>query len=428
MTSDVQSLMKRMGDRLAPSMAKDHPNLPVIKEEGCYYYGADGKTYLDFTSGIAVTNTGHRHPKVVEAVKQGADLLTHGPSGVIMYESILNLADKLAEIMPGEIDCFFFGNSGTEAVEGALKLAKHVTKRPAVVSFTGGFHGRTYGSMGVSTSKSKYRKYQQPQLNAFQLPYADPALSAEENVNMLEKAAEKLFDHQVTPEETACMIVEPILGEGGYIVPPAEWLQKIREICSRHGILLIFDEVQTGFGRTGYWFASQAFHVEPDIIAAAKGIASGMPIGVTAASKELMQQWPLGSHATTFGGNPIACEAGIATIEVLEEENLLENAREMGSYAAEQLEQLKKSHPTLGTIRGTGLMIGIEIINPATNQADGGGLMEVLDLALEEGVLFYFCGNKTEVMRMIPPLVVTKEQIDEGLEKLDRALTRFEQS
>jgi 4-aminobutyrate aminotransferase len=428
MASDVQSLMKRMGDRLAPSMAKDHPNLPVIKEEGCYYYGADGKTYLDFTSGIAVTNTGHRHPKVVKAVKEGADLLTHGPSGVIMYESILNLADKLAEIMPGDIDCFFFGNSGTEAVEGALKLAKHVTKRPAVVSFTGGFHGRTYGSMGVSTSKSKYRKYQQPQLNAFQLPYADPSLSAEENVKALEKAAETLFDHQVTPEETACMIVEPILGEGGYIVPPAEWLQKIREICSRHGILLIFDEVQTGFGRTGHWFASQAFDVEPDIIAAAKGIASGMPIGVTAASKELMHQWPLGSHATTFGGNPIACEAGIATIEVLEEENLLENAQKMGKYAAEQLEQLKKSHPTLGTIRGTGLMIGIEIINPETNKADGGGLMEVLDLALEEGVLFYFCGNKTEVMRMIPPLVVTKEQIDEGLEKLDRALTRFEES
>ncbi|MCE7793194.1 aspartate aminotransferase family protein [Salipaludibacillus sp. CUR1] len=423
-----ESLKKRMSDRLAPSMAKDHPNLPVIKEEGCYYYGADGNTYLDFTSGIAVTNTGHRHPKIVEAIKNGADLLTHGPSGVIMYDSILTLADKLAEVMPGEIDCFFFGNSGTEAIEGALKLAKFVTERTAVVSFTGGFHGRTFGAMGVSTSKSKYRKHMQPNMNAFQLPYADPELTEEENIDNLDKHLDNLFAHQVTPEEVACMIVEPILGEGGYIVPPAAWLKRIREHCYKHDILLIFDEVQTGFGRTGHWFASQAFDVTPDILAAAKGIASGMPLGVTAASKELMQKWPLGAHATTFGGNPIACEAGIATIDVLMEENLIHNAQEMGDYAVSRLEKMKEDHPTLGTIRGIGLMIGIEIINPETGEADGGGLMEVLDLALEEGVLFYFCGNKTEVMRMIPPLIVTKEQIDEGLEKLDKALDRFENS
>jgi 4-aminobutyrate aminotransferase len=427
MTSNVDSLMKRMGERLAPSMAKDHPNLPVIKEEGCYYYGTDGRTYLDFSSGIAVTNTGHRHPKVVEAIKRGADSLTHGPSGVIMYESILSLADELAEIMPGDIDCFFFGNSGTEAVEGALKLAKYVTERTAVVSFNGGFHGRTFGAMGVSTSKSKYRKHMQPQMNAYTVPYADPSLSAEENEAKLEKDFENLFEHQITPEEVACMIVEPILGEGGYIVPPASWLQKIREVCTKHDILLIFDEVQTGFGRTGDWFAAQTFGVTPDIMAVAKGIASGMPLGATAASKELMQKWPLGTHATTFGGNPIACEAGLATIEVLKEEKLPENAAMMGKYAKEELEKMKHNHPTLGTIRGQGLMIGIEIINPKTGKADGGGLMEVLDLALAEGVLFYFCGNKTEVMRMIPPLIVTKEQIDEGLEKLDRALTIFEQ-
>ncbi|GEL09151.1 aspartate aminotransferase family protein [Salisediminibacterium halotolerans] len=426
MASDTRSWLTRMDERLAPSMAKDHPNLPVVQEEGCYYYGTDGQTYLDFTSGIAVTNTGHRHPKVVEAIKNGADRFTHGPSGVIMYDSILTLADKLAEIMPGKIDCFFFGNSGTEAVEGALKLAKYVTERPAVISFTGGFHGRTFGAMGVSTSKSKYRKHMQTQMNAYQLPYANPDLSAEENVKELNKELDTLFDHQITPEEVACMIVEPILGEGGYIVPPAAWLQALKDRCEKHEILLIFDEVQTGFGRTGEWFASQKFAVEPDILAAAKGIASGMPLGVTAASKELMQKWPLGAHATTFGGNPIACEAGIATIDVLQEEKLPENAEKVGRYAREELEKLKEKHPTLGTIRGTGLMIGIEIINPQTGAADGGGLMEVLDLALEEGVLFYFCGNKTEVMRMIPPLIVTEEQIDDGLEKLDRALTRFE--
>ncbi|PRO65646.1 aspartate aminotransferase family protein [Alkalicoccus urumqiensis] len=425
MTSNVESLMSRMSERLAPSMAKDHPNLPVIKEEGCYYYGADGRTYLDFTSGIAVTNTGHRHPRVVGAIKKGADLLTHGPSGVIMYESILSLADKLAEIMPGSIDCFFFGNSGTEAVEGALKLAKHVTGRPAAVSFIGGFHGRTYGAMGVSTSKSKYRYRQQPQMNAFQVPYADPALTEAENIAVLDKELDRVFSHQVMPEEVACMILEPILGEGGYIVPPAGWVKRIREHCDKHGILLIFDEVQTGFGRTGNWFAADGFGVEPDIIAAAKGIASGLPLGVTAASKELMQQWPLGAHATTFGGNPMACEAANATIDVLRDEDLLENAEKMGSYAREKLEAMQKQHDVIGAIRGKGLMIGIEIINPETGEADGGGLMEILDLALDEGVLFYFCGNKTEVMRMIPPLIVTKDQIDDGLAKLERAIERY---
>ena len=273
-------LVKNMPNRLAPSMAKDHPNLPVVKEEGCYYFGVDGKKYLDFTSGIAVTNVGHRHPKVVQAIKDAADGLMHGPSGVIMYESILRLADELAEIMPGDLDCFFFANSGTEAVEGALKLAKYVTKRPYVVSFTGGFHGRSLGALSVTTSKSKYRKFMQPSGLTYQVPYANvkecPAGTDPEAyvIEKLEKDFASLFSHQVTPEEVACVILEPVLGEGGYVVPPKGWLKKVREICDRHQILLIFDEVQTGFGRTGEWFAAQTFDVTPDIMAIAKGIAS----------------------------------------------------------------------------------------------------------------------------------------------------------
>ncbi|MDN3016343.1 aspartate aminotransferase family protein [Paenibacillus sp. BSR1-1] len=432
MGKNWEHLIKNMPNRLAPSMAKDHPNLPVVKEEGCYYYGVDGKKYLDFTSGIAVTNVGHRHPKIVQAIKDAADGLMHGPSGVIMYESILRLADELAEILPGDLDCFFFANSGAEAIEGSIKLAKYATKRPYVISFTGCFHGRSLGALSVTTSKSKYRKFMQPSGLTYQIPYAnvkecpqgkDPEAFV---IEKLEKDFASLFSHQVTPEEVACVILEPVLGEGGYIVPPKGWLKRVREICDRHNILLIFDEVQTGFGRTGEWFAAQTFDVTPDIMAIAKGIASGLPLSATVASSDLMKQWPLGSHGTTFGGNPIACSVGLATLEVMKEENLLENTRNMGKYAVEQLEQIKERHPVIGSIRAVGLMIGIEIVNPKTGDPDGKALLKILDLALEKGVLFYLCGNHSEVIRMIPPLIVTKEQIDEGLKILDEALSEYE--
>lgn len=425
-------LVQNMPNLLAPTMAKDHPNLPVVKEEGCYYYGLDGKKYLDFTSGIAVTNTGHRHPKVVQAIKDAADSLLHGPSGVIMYESLLRLAERLIEIMPRGLDCFFFANSGTEAIEGAIKLAKHVTRRPYVVSFTGCFHGRSLGALSVTTSKSKYRKFLQPNGLTYQIPYAQPKECPPGQdverycVEKLEKDVAALFKHQVTPEEVACFILEPVLGEGGYVVPPQAWLRKIREICDEHGILLIFDEVQTGFGRTGDWFAAQTFGVTPDIMAIAKGIASGLPLSATVASKELMKQWPLGSHGTTFGGNPVACAAALATLDVFREERLLDNCREVGSYARARLDALKEKHPVIGDIRSVGLMIGIEIIDPRTGEPNGDGLMNILNRCLEKGVLFYLCGNSGEVIRMIPPLTVTKEQIDDGLQMLDEALTEYE--
>ncbi|MBM7095009.1 aspartate aminotransferase family protein [Bacillus sp. H-16] len=430
MTYTWKDKYDNMGDRLAPSMAKDHPNLPVVKEEDCYYYGADGKTYLDFTSGIATTNVGHRHPKVVEAIRKGADSLAHGPSGVIMYESILTLADRLAEVLPGDLDCFFFANSGTEAIEGALKLARHVTAKPYVISFTGCFHGRSQGAMSVSTSKAKYRKFQ-PHTSTFQVPFADrsavPEGVDEEQYLMdkLEADFEALFNHQVMPEEVAAVILEPVLGEGGYVIPPASWLQKVRELCDHYGFLLIFDEVQTGFGRTGEMFAAQTFGVTPDIMAIAKGIANGIPLSATVASKELMAKWPMGSHGTTFGGNPIACEAALAVQDVIAEENLLENAKNLGAYAKSELENLKKKHSVIGEIRAVGLMIGIEIVDPDTGEGDGEALFNILDKALENGVLFYFCGNESEVIRMIPPLTVTKEQVNDGLKMLDDAISAF---
>ncbi|WP_042454689.1 aspartate aminotransferase family protein [Neobacillus dielmonensis] len=425
---DWVELVDSIGNFLAPSMAKDHPNLPVVKAEGCYYYGADGVKYLDFTSGIAVENVGHRHPKVVQAIKDSVDHLVHGPSGVIIYESILKLAQELQTILPPKLDNFFFANSGTEAIEGAMKLAKHVTKRQYVVSFTGCFHGRSIGSLSVSTSKSKYRKYLQPSWLTYQLPYAHPDYlpeGADPEVffpEKLEKDAATLFKHQVTPEEVACMIVEPILGEGGYIIPPKAWLKKVREICDRHGILLIFDEVQTGFGRTGNWFAAQTFDVKPDIMAIAKGIAAGLPLSATVASKELMSQWPLGSHGTTFGGNPIACAAARASLAVIQEEKLLDNTQAMGAYALKRLNEMKEKFPVVADVRGIGLMIGIALQDVETGEPSGAKVMEVLNKCLEKGVLFYLCGNSGEVIRMIPPLTITKEQIDHGLDVLEEVL------
>lgn len=429
--NDWIHMVDNIGNYLAPSMAKDHPNLPVVKAEGCYYYGADGKKYLDFTSGIAVENVGHRHPKVVQAIKDSADHLIHGPSGVIMYESILKLAAELQEILPPKLESFFFANSGTEAIEGALKLAKYTSKRPYVVSFTGCFHGRSIGALSVTTSKSAYRKHLQPSWLAYQLPYALPEYLPEGEdpevffPEKLERDVQKLFNHQVTAEEVACIIVEPVLGEGGYIIPPKAWLQKLREICDRHGILLIFDEVQTGFGRTGNWFASQTFDVRPDIMAVAKGIAAGLPLSATIASKELMDQWPLGSHGTTFGGNPMACSAALASLNIIKEEKLLENTNVVGEYAMNRLSKMKEAFPIIREVRGVGLMIGIEFWNPETGEPDGSAVMDVLDKCLEGGVLFYLCGNSGEVIRMIPPLTVTKEQIDDGLDILENVLSTY---
>lgn len=429
--SNWLNLYDNMEDFLAPSMAKDHPNIPIVKEEGCYYFGADGKKYLDFTSGIAVTNTGHRHPKIVQSIKDAADQLVHGPSGVIMYESILQLSKNLGEVLPGDLDCFFFANSGTEAIEGALKLAKFVTERPYVVSFTGCFHGRSLGALSVTTSKSKYRKFLQPSHLSYQIPYADAkscpeGMDPEEYcVEQLEKDFKRLFKHQVTPEEVACVILEPVLGEGGYIIPPKSWVKRIREICDEHGILLIFDEVQTGFGRTGEWFASQYFGVTPDIMAIAKGIASGLPLSATVASKELMKKWPIGMHGTTFGGNPIACSVALTTLEIFHEENLVENSKVVGAYATKKLNELKAKYAIISDVRSVGLMIGIEISNLETGEPDGQAVMKILDYALEEGVLFYLCGNVGEVIRMIPPLTVTKEQIDDGLKMLEKAIIRY---
>lgn len=409
---------KKLDAHLAPAMAKDHPNLPIVSASGCFYKDATGRKFLDFTAGIAVMNAGHCHPHIVNAIQKSAAELIHGPIGVVSYDSILTLADRLSALLPGDLGCFFFGNSGTEAVEGALKLARHVKKKTHIISFLGGFHGRTLGALQVTTSKSKYRKYQPASGSSYQVPYYDPQHSKDEAAAITKLRSDflNLFDRQVSADEVAAVIVEPVLGEGGYIVPPKSWLQELRRICDEYDLLLIFDEIQTGFGRTGEWFAAQTFETTPDIMVIAKAIASGLPLSATVASHELMSQWPMGAHSTTFGGNPIACSAALATLDVLENENLIENARIQGAYLIERLRVLAQKYPFVGDVRGVGMMIGVDIIDPQTGQGDGEAVMSLLDMMLQKNLLVYLCGIAGQVIRIIPPLIISRDEIDQGLE------------
>lgn len=420
--------VRRLHDWLAPSLAEDWPNLPVTSGEGTCVYGPDGRRYLDFVSGMAACNLGHRHPRVVAAARAQLDRLIHGPIGVFVYDSLLRACEELGRVVPGDLTCFFWGNSGAEAVEGALKLARHVTRRPAIVSFIGGFHGRTYGAASVTTSNVKYRRHYEPFVPAiyhvpfpycFRCPHrTGPGCCDDPFVGL-----ERLFAHVVTPDEVAAVLVEPILGEGGYVVPPDDFLPRLRAICNEHSILLIFDEIQTGFGRTGEMFAAQTFGVTPDVLVLSKAIASGFPLSAVAASPALMRQWPAGSHGTTFGGNPVACAAAVATLEAFREEGVLDNARARSREALARLGDLAGRSPVIGDVRGMGLMIGVEFVHPDQGGAPGGDLVRrVLEGSLARGLILYPAGRLGHVLRVIPPLTVTREELDEGLSILSEVV------
>jgi len=427
-TDAFAALAARMRDLLAPSLAEDWPNLPVSHGEGAYVWGLDGRRYLDFVSGMAACNLGHRHPRVVAAARAQLDRLIHGPIGVVVYDSILQLSDELARVTPGELDMFFWSNGGTEAVEGALKLARYVTRRPAIVGFIGGFHGRSLGAASVTTSNVKYRRHYEPLLPSiyhvpfpycFRCPYRSGSGCCDDPFHSLDR----LFRHVVAPEEVAAIVVEPILGEGGYVVPPPDFLPRLRALCDRHGILLIFDEIQTGFGRTGEMFAAQTFGVTPDVLVLSKSIASGFPLSVVAAPPALMRQWAAGAHGTTFGGNPVACAAAVATLEVFREERVLENARARGQEAMARLRALAERSPFIGEVRGKGLMIGVEFVDPAHDGAPGGDIVRrVLEACLRRGLILYPAGHAGHVLRFIPPLTVTREQLDLGLAILEETV------
>jgi len=418
-------LYLQLDDLLAPSLSRDEPNLPVERAEGVYFYGSDGRRYLDFVSGMATCNIGHNHPKVVEAARRQMELLIHGPVGMVAYEAILRLADELGDILPAGLDMFFFGNSGAEAVEGALKLARYVTRRPGIVAFFGGFHGRTMGAASVTTSKVKYRRNYEPLLPAvhfvhFPTPFRDGG--PERATARTFEEIERLFEHTIVPSDVACFLVEPIQGEGGYVVPPENFLKGLRTLTERHGILLILDEIQTGFGRTGEWFAAQTFGVVPDIMVIAKSIANGFPLSATVAPRDLMRRWDVGAHGTTFGGNPVACAAGLAVLKVMREERVIENCREQGAHVLIRLREMQAAAPWMGDIRGKGLMIGVEFVEPRTGDPAPGVARRVLRQALMDGLLLYPCGLNNETVRVIPPLVIGRKELDEGLDIFERAV------
>jgi len=418
-----ETLVRHLDDLLAPCLAKDWPNLSVERAEGVYIYGRDGRRYLDFLAGFGACNVGHNHPRVIAAAKAQMSKMIHTAIGVTNYEPLLYLAEELGRIMPGNADVFFFGNSGTEAVDGAIKLARYYTRRIGIIAFFGGFHGRSLGATSVGSSKAKYRTGHGPLLPDIyfaQFPYSFRSATPNNPEACSQAALDdllRLFEYVIEPEDVAALLVEPIQGEGGYIIPPKGWLAELRKICDKYGILLIFDEVQTGFGRTGEWFAADIFDVQPDIVAIAKAIANGFPLGATAARAEIMKAWGVASHGSTCGGNPVSCAASLAVLEIIREENLLANAREQGAYIVERLRELQNNVSVIGDVRGVGLMVAVEFVKPgADREPDPEVVQRILQLALDKGLLLYPCGHWTQTIRLIPPLTITREQIDEGLD------------
>jgi 4-aminobutyrate aminotransferase len=386
--------------------------------EGSYVYSTDGRKYLDFTCGIGVTNTGHCHPKVVEAIREQAGLFLHAQANIVVHQPMLQLIDELRIIVPPSIDGFFFSNSGAEAVEGAVKLARAATGKPNVIVFSGSFHGRTSGTMALTTSKTIYRSGYQPlPAGVFVVPYPYAfrlGLDEEKTSQFCLSALEEMLVSQTSPAETAAILIEPVLGEGGYVPPPVSFMKGLHEIADRNGILLIFDEIQSGFGRTAKWFAQEHFGVVPDIMTVAKGIASGIPLSGVFSRLDLMKKWPTGSHGGTYGGNAVACAAGVATIRAMREEKMLENAAQRGTQLMTGLRKLQEDYPQIGDVRGLGLMIGTEFVD-AKKKPDKNLAKSVVHTAEERNLLLLTCGTYDNTIRWIPPLNVSAQQISDAL-------------
>jgi 4-aminobutyrate aminotransferase len=404
-----------------------YTSIIASRAEGCYVYDQSGVPYLDFTSGIGVTNTGHCHPRVVEAIRKQAGLLIHGQANIIVHEPLLALISELRPIVHPTLDGFFFSNSGAEAIEGAMKLARHATGRTNIIVFQGSFHGRTIGTMSLTTSKTIYRVGYQPLMpGVFVAPYPYAFRYGWEDEKTSQWCLDELdylLTTQTAPDETAAMLIEPVLGEGGYVVPPASFLRGLREVCDRHGILLILDEIQSGFGRTGRWFAYEHFDVRPDIITVAKALASGLPISGVFSRLELMEKWMPGSHGGTFGGNAIAAAAGVATLQAMKDENMLANAQERGIQLFSGLRQLQEEFSGMGDVRGLGLMVGTEFRTVA-GKPDKATAKSILHACLDEKLMLLTCGAWDNTVRWIPPLVVTESQIAEALAIFQRALQK----
>jgi len=395
-----------------------YTNIIAVRGEGAYLYDQNDRQYLDFTCGIGVTNTGHCHPRVVEAIRKQAGLLLHGQANIVIHPPLLELVDELKTIVHPSLDGFFFSNSGAEAIEGAIKLARHATGRPNVIVFQGSFHGRTVATMSLTTSKTVYRAGYQPLMpGVFVAPYPYAyryGWSDEQTAQWCLEELEFLLLTQTAPQETAAILIEPILGEGGYVVPPASFLRSLRQTCDQHGILLIVDEIQSGFGRTGKWFGCQNFDLVPDILTVAKGLGSGLPISGVISRLDLMKKWVPGSHGGTYGGNAVAAAAAVATIQAMREEDMPGNAVRRGEQLVAGLRHLQEDYPRIGDVRGLGLMVGVEF-RTEDRKPDKTTAKSVAHACLDKGLMLLTCGPWDNTIRWIPPLIVTADQIDQGL-------------
>lgn len=396
------------------------------RAEGIYLYDAEGQRYTDFTSGIGVTNTGHCHPKVVEAIQTQAANLIFGQMNIVIPPKAVELAEKLNDITPPSINQFFFSNSGAEAVEAAVKLSRAATGKRNIIVFQGSFHGRTHQTMAMTTSKYIYRYDYQPLPGGIfvaPFPYSYYyGWDEDKTTEFCLQQLDLLMHSQTSPSETAAIVIEPVLGEGGYVPAPPSFLQALRTLCDEHGILLVVDEVQSGFGRTGKLFGFEYAGVEPDIIIMAKGLGSGAPISGIASRKEHMAKWKPGTHGGTYGGgSALAAAAACATIDVLHNEGLIENAAVLGDYLTEKLNELKAEYPVIGDVRGRGLMVGTEF-TAADGKPDAATASAVAKECLNRNLLLLICGSYQNVIRWIPPLVVTQTQLDEALSIFNEAL------
>ncbi len=421
----ARALLERDEKYMSPSYTRIYP-LVCARGSGVVIEDVDGNLFLDFTAGIAVTSTGHCHPEVVAAIKDQAGKLIHMSGTDFYYQPQIDLAQRLAELAPGTTPKrIFFTNSGAEALEAALKLARWHTGRSRALAFFGAFHGRTYGAMSLSGSKLVHRRGFSPLVpDIHHVPFprgCQGCMAPGDPCSCVQQIEETVLKRIAPPDEIAAIFVEPIQGEGGYYVPPPGFLPGLRQLCDRHGMLLVADEVQSGFGRTGKLFAVQHWNVEPDIVCMAKGIASGMPLGAIVARGEVMD-WPSGSHASTFGGNPVSCRAALATLELLERKYIA-NAASRGEQLRRGLLQLQKKLPVVGDVRGLGLMVAMDLVQENNRQNLNPALRDaVVQDAFHEGLLLLGCGESA--LRFCPPLCVTAEQVETALDILAKVLSR----
>lgn len=426
-STTASSVQQRSAETLSPVLGR-YFQKAWTHGQGHRLYDSEGNAYLDFANGIAVTSLGHQHPRVSAAIHAQVDQLLHVCNGLGYVEPVTRLAEMLVEEMPAGLDTVYFGNSGSEIVDGAVKLARRATGRTHIIGFIGAFHGRTYAATSLTSSSLNYRTGYDPLLPGIHLaPFPDAyrGFEGDEEAAATHSLAylETLFAEQLPPAGVAAFLIEPVQGEGGYIPAPASFLKGLRELADRHGILLILDEVQSGYGRSGRMWAFEHAGIVPDVVLVAKAIANGMPLGAIISSRELQERWGLGAHGSTYGGNPVACAAGIAVLETMREEGLVANAAARGKELSGGLRALAVEDPRIGDVRGPGLMIGVEMVKDAQTREPDGDLANALSAkCADEGLLLLTCGPQHNVVRWIPPINVDRAELEEALGVFQKAL------